>query len=167
MNNAALLAHIETALRSITHPHFYEDERGFQGELLVALAKSIPKDLLPGHAVIQQEYQKRLGRHGLKQRPDIVIHEPFEFGEYKSRKEGNYMVIALKRNATRKLAEDDFAGLVAMCDILHYPAATFINIASGETHADAIPDSAKGRITCFAVASPGADGQVTLTRAPA
>jgi hypothetical protein len=97
MDNAALLAHIETALRSITHPHFYADERGFQGELLVALRASIPKGLLPEHAVIQQEYQKRLARHGLKQRPDIVIHEPFEFGEYESRKEGNYMVIALKR----------------------------------------------------------------------
>jgi hypothetical protein len=166
MDNAALLAHLETALRSITHPHFYEDERGFQGELLVALRKSIPEHLLPEHAVIQQEYQKRLGRHGLNQRPDIVIHEPFEFGEYESRREGNYMVIALKRNATTKRAEADLKGLVAMCDILDYPAAAFINIASSETYADSIPDSAKGRITCFAVA-PGADGQVSLTRAPA
>nr|WP_297353530.1 hypothetical protein [uncultured Caldimonas sp.] len=165
MDNAALLAHLETALRSITHPHFYEDERGFQGELLVALRKSIPEGLLPERAVIQQEYQKRLGRHGLNQRPDIVIHEPFEFGEYGSRREGNYMVIALKRNATTTRAEADLEGLVAMCDILDYPAAAFINIASSETYADSIPDSAKGRITCFAVA-PGADGGVSLTRAP-
>jgi hypothetical protein len=166
MDTAALLTHIETALRSISHPHFYEDERGFQGELLVALRKSIPEQFLPEGAVVQQEYQKRLWRHGLKLRPDIVIHEPFEFTEYESRKEGNYMVIALKRNATPARAAEDFADLVAMCDILEYPAATFINIASSKTYADSLPDSAKGRITCFAVA-PGADGQVSLARGPA
>ncbi|WP_198161254.1 hypothetical protein, partial [Variovorax sp. WDL1] len=78
MDHNALIAHIETALRSIMHARFYETERGFQGALLAALREHVPTQFLSDQTIIEQEYQKRLDRHGLKIRPDIIIHEPFD-----------------------------------------------------------------------------------------
>jgi hypothetical protein len=149
MEYAALLAHIETALRAITHPRFYASERGYQGELLVQLRKAMPAKLLPEEALIEQEYQKRLENHGLSIRPDIIIHEPFDPARHRDRTEGNIAVVELKLRASRREAVEDFDSLARIMEALSYPVAVFINIGSTATHADAIPESARGRIICF------------------
>lgn len=151
MDHETLLAHIHRALETISHPRFYESERGFQGELLVALRQTIPDHVLPPGAHIEQEYQKRLGVHGIKVRPDIIIHEPFDETRHASRHDGNIAVIELKLNASPAEAKGDFGSLEAMMEALAYPMAVFINIASERTHVGLVPDAAKGRITGFAV----------------
>lgn len=151
MDQKVLLAHLTDALKNITAPRLYENERGFQGALLAELHKTIPGHVLPEGTVIEQEYQKRLHTHGLRIRPDIIIHEPFAEARHKSRQEGNIAVIELKRAASQKDASDDFESLAKMMQALAYPTAAFINIASETTHAALVPEKWKGRIACFAV----------------
>lgn len=163
MEKDKLLAHIETALAGIEHPAFFEDERAFQGELLVMLRKTIPDHLLPEEAVIQQEYQKRLASHGLTIRPDIIIHDPYDPARHGGRDQGNILVIALKRRASPAKAADDFKSLAQMMDVLKYPAGVFVNIASLKTHVEVLPPEVKERITCFAVSRNG-EGQTLIRR---
>lgn len=59
--------------------------------------------------------------------------------------------MALKRAATAKGAPADIESLVQMIEILRYPLAVFLNIASVDTHADAVPTAWRNRIACFAV----------------
>jgi hypothetical protein len=151
MNTEALISHIETALRTIAHPRFYETERGFQGEFLAALRRVLPEGFLEAGVLIEQEYQKRLAQHRLTIRPDIIIHEPFDPARHKGRDDGNVAVIELKLNASAQDAQSDFESLAKMLGVLNYPVGIFINIASARTHADAVPQTAKGRITCFAI----------------
>lgn len=165
MDTDALLSHIETALRTIKHPRFYETERGFQGELLAALHKTLPDGFLEPGIVIEQEYQKRLQQHGLAIRPDIIIHEPFDPTRHKGRDDGNIAVIELKLDASANEAKEDFGSLATMLEVLAYPVGVFINIGSVRTHADALPQAAKGRITCFAITLQ--DGSVHVVREPA
>jgi hypothetical protein len=119
--------------------------------LLTELSQSIPHQLLPPGAIIEQEYQKTMAQHKLAIRPDIIIHEPFDAARHKSPRDGNIAVIELKLKANPAKAREDFESLVEMMRLLDYPVAVFINIGSQETHANLIPESAKGRITCFAV----------------
>jgi hypothetical protein len=149
MKTDDLLSRIEVALQSITHPRFFETERGFQGQLVAALVNVVPV-LMPA-AVVEQEYQKRLELHGLRVRPDIIIHEPFDATRHTSRQDGNVAVIELKLNASAAAAKEDFSSLIAMMEALAYPAGVFVNIAANETHAASLPDEAKGRVACFAV----------------
>lgn len=151
MDRAIFLQHLTTALQSVTTPRFYETERGFQGELLVALRRTLPQDFLPARAIIEQEYQKLLRSHGLAIRPDIIIHEPFDSSRHHSPDEGNLAVMELKRAATAKSAAADIESLVQMIEILRYSLAVFINIASVDTHADVVPTGWRDRIACFAV----------------
>lgn len=150
MDHETMIAHIRRALETISHPRFFETERGFQGALLAALEKNIPDHVLPPGAVIEQEYQKRLGQHGLNVRPDIIIHEPFDAIRHATRQDGNLAVVELKRNASPADARGDFDSLEKMMAALNYPMAIFINIASEQTHAGLVPDAARGRLTCFA-----------------
>lgn len=163
MEKDKLLAHIEAALAEIKHPAFFDDERSFQGELLVMLRKTIPAHILPEEAVIQQEYQKRLASHGLAIRPDIIIHDPYDPGRHEGRNEGNFLVIELKRRASPAKAAEDFKSLSQMMTVLNYPAGVFINIASLKTHADVLPPDFKDRITCFAISRDG-EGLITIRR---
>lgn len=165
MDHETLLAYLIDALGSITAPRFYETERGFQGELLAELHKTIPHHLLPEGAVIEQEYQKRLQMHGLTIRPDIIIHEPFGEARHRSRKDGNVAVIELKRDASQADAVGDFESLVKMMEVLAYPTAIFINIASETTHAALLPTDWRSRMTCLAVSL--RDGKPHVIREPA
>jgi len=149
MDRDALLAIVHESLASIAVPRFFETERGFQGALLTQLAQRIP--VLPDGALIEQEYQKSPGQHGLRIRPDIIIHEPFNPTRHADRREGNLAVIELKLNATKAQAASDFKNLTAMIDALHYPLGLFINVAAAVTHAHLVPLEARGRIVCFAV----------------
>src|SRR4051794_7085691 len=69
------------ALQRIQDPTLFADERGYQGELKSrldrALALEIPEDDFAAPQV-REEYQKRADAHGIRLRPDIIIHVPFE-----------------------------------------------------------------------------------------
>ncbi|AQT53725.1 TPA: hypothetical protein U2L33_002062 [Burkholderia cenocepacia] len=162
MDRDIFIEHLTTALLSITTPRFYETERGFQGELLVGLQRAIPEGFLPDRVIIEQEYQKRLRVHGLAIRPDIIIHEPFDPNRHFSRRDRNVAVMELKRAATTEKAAADIENLVQMMEILEYPMAIFLNIASELTHAEVVPAELRERIVCFAVNL--RNGQVQVVR---
>ncbi|RZF24016.1 hypothetical protein EVC45_41150 [Paraburkholderia sp. UYCP14C] len=151
MDINTLLDHITAALGAIKAPRFYETERGFQGELLAELKKAVPVDFLPGKAIIEQEYQKQFESHGLKIRPDIIVHEPFDEDRHSSRRDGNIAVVEIKLAASQRQAAGDFESLIRMIELLNYPLAIFINIASEVTHSDLVPARWRERIVCFAV----------------
>lgn len=118
---------------------------------MAELSRLLPRQHLPAGAIIEQEYQKTIDRHKLAIRPDLIIHKPFDAARHNSPRDGNIAVMELKLKATKKEAGEDFESLLKMMTLLNYPMAVFINIGSQKTHADLIPESAKGRITCFAV----------------
>lgn len=138
MNRDLILERVRLAINGITAPRFYETERGYQGALLAELTRTLP-DWAPPNVIIEQEYQKRCGAHGIKIRPDIVIHEPFNEAIHGSRMEGNFVAFELKLNATATAAFEDFTSLAAMTIELNYPMCIFININSAEPHAYCAP----------------------------
>ncbi|WP_371885107.1 hypothetical protein [Caballeronia sp. S22] len=151
MDRETLLGHMTAALGAIEDPRFYQTERGFQGELLAELKKAIPAEFLPEKAVVEQEYQKHFESHGLKIRPDIIVHEPFDENRHGSRRDGNHAVVEIKRAATPKKSADDFESLINMMELLNYRFGIFINIASEATRAEQVPAEWRDRIVCFAV----------------
>jgi hypothetical protein len=148
---AQFLIALEESLRSISEAVLYADERGFQGAVLHELNVRLGHGVLPDDPVIQQEYQKRMRHHGIKIRPDIIVHIPFERGGMEDRDEGNFVAIELKRRATAKNARHAFASLVVMKEILKYPLTVFINVDTAETRAELCPKSIAGQTVCFAV----------------
>lgn len=150
MISKELLNVIAAALTSVTNPHYYEDERGFQGEFYAQLRLLLRDMVLPEGALLREEYQKRLAEHGLRIRPDIILHEPFDPGRHRGRDEGNHAVMELKRRATPGTAADAFTNLIAMIDALNYPLGVFINIDSAETWAESVPEAHRARIVCLA-----------------
>ena len=150
MDTKELLNIIAAALTSVTDPHYYEDERGFQGEFYAQLRLRLRDTALPEGALLREEYQKRLAEHGLRIRPDIILHEPFDSGRHRGREEGNHAVMELKRRATPSTATDAFTNLVAMIDALNYPLGVFINIDSPRTWAESVPEAHRTRIVCLA-----------------
>lgn len=154
MDSKEFLNVIAAALTSATDPHYYEDERGFQGEFYANLRLRLRDMALPEGALLREEYQKRLAEHGLRIRPDIILHEPFDpgrhIGRHIGRDEGNHAVMELKRRATPGTAADAFTNLVAMIDALNYPLGVFINIDSSKTWAELVPEAYRARIVCLA-----------------
>jgi len=145
------LALLQQALENIREEQLFNDERGFQGALLQELGKRLPEGMRPEDPMLQQEFQKRLLRHGIRIRPDIIIHVPFERGVAENREEGNFVAMELKRRATGKTAREAFANLVKMKKALKYPLTISINIDSDETCAALCPKSIAGQTVCFAV----------------
>lgn len=150
MDNKELLNVIAAALSSVTDPHYYEDERGFQGEFYAQLRLRLRNMALPEGVLLREEYQKKLKAHGLRIRPDIILHEPFDHGRHRGRDEGNHAVMELKRRATPGTAADAFTNLVAMINALNYPLGVFINIDSPKTWAELVPEAHRARIVCLA-----------------
>lgn len=150
MDSKELLKIIVAALTSVTNRHYYEDERGFQGEFYAQLHLRLRDMVLPERALLREEYQKRLAEHGLRIRPDIILHEPFDPGRHRGRDEGNHVVMELKRRATPGTAADAFTNLVAMIDALNYPLGVFINIDSARTWVESVPEAHRTRIVCLA-----------------
>jgi len=145
------LALLQQALENFREEQLFNDERGFQGALLQELGRRLPEGRRPEDPMLQQEYQKRMLRHGIRIRPDIIIHVPFERGVAESREEGNAVAMELKRRATRESAREAFANLVKMKKALKYPLTIFINIDSDQTHVALCPKSIAGQTVCFAV----------------
>jgi hypothetical protein len=122
-----LIAATDSAIRAVDAERFFQTERGFQGRFYCALQAELDRlGLLVNGAILEMEYQKS-ARHGLSQRPDIIFHVPIEHS-HTSVTSNNYAVWALKRQATRKDARDDFMKLDAMFESLHYPFGFFVNI---------------------------------------
>jgi hypothetical protein len=96
-------------------------------------------------------YQKTLPHHGLKIRPDIIVHIPFERGRVERRDQGNFVAMELKLRASENDARGDFENLVQMREVLGYPLTIFINVGSAETFAALCPDAIRGQTICFAV----------------
>lgn len=149
MDSKELLSVIEEALGSVTASHYYEDERGFQGEFYAQLRMRLRDMALEG-VLLREEYQKMFAEHGLRIRPDIILHEPFDPSRHTGRDEGNHAVMELKRRATPGTAAEAFTNLVAMIDALNYPLGVFINIDSPKTWAESVPEAHRARIACLA-----------------
>ena len=92
-----------------------------------------------------------MAEHGLRIRPDIILHEPFDPSRYRSRDEGNHAVMELKRHATPSTVATAFTNLVAMADALNYPLGVLINIASSKTWVESRTEPHRARIVCLAV----------------
>lgn len=155
-----ILSHVRGALTAISSPRFYETERGFQGALLSNISRTLK---MPEHTVLEQEYQKRSELHGIKIRPDIIIHEPFDSTRHENRTQGNYAVIELKLNANESDAKNDFDKLTVMIEVLEYPLGIFVNINSSHTFAELAPKHLSGKIFSFAVEL--SDGKVQVVEA--
>src|SRR5438132_14082189 len=95
------------------------------------------------------EYQKS-ARHGIQERPDIILHIPAENSGY-SVKEGNFAVYALKRHASSNSAKEDFGKLDTMFSRLNYQLGFFLNIDSTRHHLESYDGRYGERIHSFAV----------------
>jgi hypothetical protein len=156
------LATFREALRAIREPRFYDTERGYQGALLVEVQNRLPRLRIAGHPVIEQEYQKRVLAHGIRIRPDLIVHVPFERGAMASRKDGNFVGIEIKLRATDDQAKDDFESLQSLSTALGYPLTIFVNVDSEETHGHLRGPAGAPWPVCFAVKLDGATGVVEV-----
>ena len=161
MDHEAILARMHEALASISHPRFFQNERGFQGELRAKLEVLRLAELLPKGSIVELEHQKTLLAHRMTIRPDLIIHEPFDEACHSDRTQGNIAVVELKPNASEAEASGDFESLGRMLDVLRYPVGIFINIGSNRTHATLVPAALRGRIVCFRLAARRADSGET------
>lgn len=129
--NDAIISATDAALRAVAVPRFLRTERGFQGQLYCALQKALgERGVLENGLILEMEYQKS-SRHGIYQRPDIVLHIPAE--ETRAEVcENNLAVWALKRRATEYAARSDFDKLDEMFEMLRYPIGIFVNIDSAD-----------------------------------
>jgi hypothetical protein len=119
------------AINQIREPRLFCTERGYQGRLAAEFDRLL--DAYPDkitRPIVEEEYQKRADRHGIRLRPDIIVHIPFDRGVSPTRRYDNYLVILLKLSATRTEAHEDFAKLEKICHVLNYPIGAFVNVAS-------------------------------------
>jgi hypothetical protein len=143
-----LIEQVVDALRAVVNPRFFDTERGFQGAFQANLGAALG-DRLPPEVIVEEEYQKRIKIHGIRRRPDVIVHVPTQPGN--DRRVGNLAVFALKLRATPTEARHDFAALDAMFRALDYPMGAFINIGNDRTHAELYQGVYPGRIHMFAV----------------
>ena len=153
---------LQQALGNITEKRSFQDERSFQGALLQELARRLNRGVLQDDPIIEEEYQKRMRAHGIRIRPDIIVHVPFDRGGIERRDQGNFVAIELKRRATARTAAKAFANLELMKARLNYPLTIFINVDSDATHHDLCPKNIANQTACIAVRLEGAKSVVLL-----
>jgi hypothetical protein len=149
MDKDRFLAVLGEALADIREPRFFKTERGYQGELLAALKTRLRDAKFHGDPIVEQEHQKRIVPHGIRIRPDLIIHIPFDRGVTKRRAEGNFVAIELKRN--KKEVAEAFDNLRKLKEHLKYPLTVFVMIDSANTYADLCPEIIAAQTVCFAV----------------
>lgn len=156
----ALVQTTRDAMHAIKTPRFFETERGYQGELLAEIRKRLPEIRgVSEDAVVEQEFQKRTATHGLRLRPDLVIHVPFDNERHSSRREGNYICFELKLRATEPQASEAYRNLAQLMRALNYPLGIFININSSQTYISSAPKES-GQFFAFAVTLQGSDVKI-------
>ncbi len=151
MDNEQLIDAVGAALIAVISPHYYEDERGFQGAFYAQLHYRLQEMVLPEGAMLREEYQKKLSQHRLRIRPDIILHEPFDPARHLGRDDGNHAVIELKRHAITRTAKEALESLVAMIEALNYPLGVFINVDSTRTWSELVPEAFRTQIVCLAI----------------
>ena len=152
MNKNLFLNMFKDSIRAITDRRYFSTERGYQGQLLAKLTNNLDIErIFPGDPTVEQEYQKTLKNHGIKIRPDIIIHIPYERGAAENRRSGNYVAIQIKLKASKRRAKEDFRKLNLMFEKLNYPLGIFLNINSNKTFYDSYSGNYKERLHCFAV----------------
>lgn len=154
----------QAALSAIREPHLFETERGYQGALVGELQERLRGAAYPGDPIVEQEYQKTIPNHGIKIRPDVILHIPFERKTTKRRTEGNFVAMEIKVRATPVEADEDFASLEAMKTKLGYPVTIFLNVNSSETHAARCPTTIAAQTLCFAVRLVGQEPTIIVDR---
>jgi hypothetical protein len=148
----------ERALRDVKHARFFENERGYQGQFYCQLQAQLKAlGCLPNDALLEIEYQKS-ARHGIYQRPDIILHIPAKRNE--EVRQSNFAVWALKRSASAAEAQEDFRKLDEMFELLDYAVGFFVNIDSCETWRGSYGGRFPNRVVGFAVQLEGPDVQV-------
>lgn len=166
MNKDGFLRVFKESLVVITEKRFFSSELGYQGQLVTELNNRLKVELVfSNRTVVEQEYQKRLKRHGIRIRPDIIIHVPYSEGIHSSRKEDNYVVIQLKKNSSKKAALDDFKKIDLLFQNLDYPLGVFLNIGSERNFYSSYLGEYRDRIHCFAVRL-SAEDKVIIHKSP-
>ena len=112
MERARFIEVVREALLSVKEQRLFDTERGYQGALLTALQQRLVEHpIWPGAPVVEQEYQKRAREHGLRLRPDIIVHIPFERGGMPDRRHNNFAVLLLKLRGGMREALSDYRKL--------------------------------------------------------
>lgn len=145
------LSLFEGALTSIDEPRLYKSERGYQGALLAELIRRLRDANFVGRPIAEQEYQKVVHKHGLRTRPDLIVHVPFDRGVTGSRASGNYVAIELKRKAGPQKARLDLDKLKRLAETLNYPLTLFVNIDHTKSQVATCPAEIAAQTVCFAV----------------
>ncbi len=115
MDREVFLDKLRESIRAITDSRYFATERGYQGQLIAELSRRANiKQNFHDNAILEQEYQKRSGKHGINIRPDIILHIPYEKAMYGNRRSGNFVIIQLKRKASVDKAREDFHKLDLM-----------------------------------------------------
>lgn len=155
----ALIAATEAAIRSIGAVRFFRTERGFHGRFYCALQAELDRTgLVQDGAILEMEYQKS-ARHGIGQRPDIILHVPVEHSGSGVRA-NNFAVWALKRRASVAEAREDFEKLDQMFSMLDYPFGFFVNIDADEPMRDHYTGQYRDRLAAVAAHLTGATVRV-------
>ena len=118
MNKGRLVELLLEALADITELRLFETERGYQRELLSTLKARLPEAEFDGDPIVEGVHQKRLVPHGVRIRPDLIIHIPFNSGVTERRDEGNFVAIEIKRDKQHLQAA--FDNLVKLKERLGY-----------------------------------------------
>ena len=142
---------LRQALGNINEERSFQDERSFQGALLQELARRLERGVLPDDPIIEEQYHKRLRAHGIRIRPDIIVHVPFERRLTEGRGQGKFIAIELKLRATAKTAKEALGNLAILKKVLKYPLTIFINVDSDETHFPLCPEGVVDQTVCFEV----------------
>ena len=149
MDRETFLDAFRDSIRAITNSRYFSNERGYQGQLIVEL-QSRARHIFPSNVIWEQEYQKTLKNQGIKIRPDIIIHTPYDEKMHSNRRSGNFVVIQLKRRASVDRAREDFDNLNSMFK-LDYQLGIFLNINSANTFSNCYTGDYPKRLHYFAV----------------
>jgi hypothetical protein len=98
--------------------------------------------------------------HGLDIRPDLIIHAPFDRGLFEHTGPGDYVVLELKRRASKQAAENAYAHLGQICTLLDYAMGILVNVDSDQVFFPDASSPAVERLHGFAVEL--RDGRVHL-----
>jgi hypothetical protein len=127
----SLIGTLLAAIDRVREPRLFHTERGYQGQLKSELDRLLDLNAADlTRPIVEEEYQKQARRHGLRLRPDIIVHVPFDRGLTSTRRHNNYLVVQAKLSAKQAKANEDFMKLETICSTLNYPLGAFVNIAS-------------------------------------
>ncbi len=161
MNQEHFLQLLRNALQAIKEPTLYATQREYQAELLTQMVPLLDQDILwPGTPAVAEEFRKSAEVAGLKIKPDIIVHCAFDAGVFENRKQGNYVVLKLKRRATKQLALKDYARLEQICTTMGYAMGIFINVDASNVFLPESNGVEGSRLHGFAVEMRG--GQVYI-----